>query len=370
MFFKTSVICALLFPFSAFAATVHMGDYFLKGAETASDDLYVLGETVALEGRIVGDAVSLGRSIVSGSTTTNDVLFIGEEVRLSGIVGDDARLLGSAITIEGVVQDDVIAIGQEVRVAPTARIQGSLYVMGGKVRIFGTVAGDARVISGDMELHGEVRGDVEVWGQASFTAPASIGGDFVYHTDGKAAPPVHVTISGKVIIDEREQGGSAFALGGFWGGFFSLRTLMMLALGFALFFFARERSEELLLDLLPNFGARLMRGALIILLLPAAAALLITTVVGIPIALLLGASVLSLIILGWAYGGLLVGAWSERLFFKRSAFPLSYRPVLLGVLMLSVMSLIPFAGPLLHLALTLAAVGSLGTVCYKHLRQN
>jgi len=366
----TLLLALLLLPVSVFAATMRVGDYFLKGAETVSDDLYMLGETAVFEGRILGDAAALARTIFSESTTTGDVLFIGEEVRLRGAVGDDARLLGGTVTIDGVVQDDVVAIGGEVRIAPTARIQGSLYAMGGTVRILGAVLGDARVVSGRMELAGEVAGDMELWGKASFKTPARIGGDFVYHADGKASPPVNVAIAGKVVVDERKEGGRAFSLGGFRGGFLSLRTLMALALGFALLFFARERSEELLLDLLPNVGMRLMRGALIILLLPAAGALLLPTVVGIPLALILGACFLLALMLGWAYAGLLVGAWSERLFFKRSAFPLSYRPVLLGIIFLSVLSAIPMLGPLLNLALSLAAVGSLGTVFYRHLREN
>jgi cytoskeletal protein CcmA (bactofilin family) len=357
-------------PACALAASIQFGDYFLKGAETVQDDLYTLGDTVIFEGRITGDAAALARTIFSESTTTGDVLFVGEEVRLRGAVGDDARLLGGTVTIDGVVEDDVVAIGGEVNIAPNARIRGSLYAMGGTVRIFGSVVGDARVVSGRMELHGEVAGNVELWGTASFKTPARIGGDFVYHTDGKASPPVNVAITGKVVMDEREKGESAFSLGGFRGGFLSLRTLMALALGFALFFFARERSEELLLDLLPNVGMRLTRGALIVLLLPAAGALLFPTVVGIPLTLILGACLLVALLLGWAYAGFLAGAWSERFFFRRSPFPLSYRPVLLGIIFLSVLSAIPVLGPLLHLALSLAAVGSLGTVFYRHMRQN
>jgi hypothetical protein len=223
------------------------------------------------------------------------------------------------------------------------------------------------VLSNKLLLSGAVEGDLELWGEAVFKEPARITGDFIHHTRGKAKPPINVVITGEVIFGEWKSDGVSFQRA-FLGGFFSLKALMMLALGFLLFFLARERTEEVLLETLPNFWMRVLRGFLILILLPIAISIFALSVIGIPIALILGALLLLLLLLSWVYAGLLLGAWSEQIFFKRSAFPLSYRPVLLGIVFLSILSAIPFVGLIIHGMLLLAAAGSLGTVFWNKLR--
>lgn len=361
------LLCALLLPFSASAASVHFGDYFLKGAQNVPDDIYIAGETALFAGSVAGDAFAISRTIFNQGEISGDIFFVGEEMQVKGKILDDARLLGAVITVGGTISDDVVAIGSKVVIEPDARIEGSLYVIGDKVEIHGAVLGDATIFSNRLLLTGTVGGGLELWGRAVFEKTARIGGDFIQHAGGKAAAPVNVTIGGETILDKTERGGAAFP-SSFFGGFFSLKVLMMLALGFALFFFVRERTEEVLLDALPNYWVRVLRGFLITILLPVASLLLFLSVVGIPIALVLAALFLALMLISFACAGILLGALLEQFFFKRSAFPLSYRPVLLGIICLSAISVIPFIGPIIYGILSLAAAGSLGTVFFRKLR--
>ena len=364
---KTLLSIALFLPFSVSAASLHLGDYFLKGAEQISSDLYTIGRTTTIAGTVVGDVTAVGRDIFSTGTISTDALFFGEGVRVEGEVADDVRVVGGVIVIDGTVKGDVVAIGAEVTVENKARIEGSLYAIGGEVVIRGTVLGDTKVLSNDLLLSGTVEGDLELWGTASFEDPARIGGDYIYHTNSPVSPPVKVTITGKIIADEGYGTGSTSSHTRA-GGFFSLRVLMMCALGFALFFLARGRTEEVILEILPNFLARALRGLLVLIILPILSILFIPTIIGIPIALILGALFLLLVLLSWAGSGILFGVWCEQFFFKRSAFPLTYRPVLIGILSLSLISIVPVLGALLHGILILATAGSLATLFFRELR--
>ena len=368
MFKKVLLFLAFAFPFAVSAASIHIGDYFLKGGENAPDDVYAIGKVATFAGSVEGDAISVGRTIFSQSTISGDALFIGEEVRVEGRIQDDARLVGNVVTIDGEVTDDVVAIGSKIIINRGARVGGSFYAAGGEVDIRGTIAGDARVLSGRTTVTGTIGKDLEIWGRTSFEKPAEIGGDLILHAHGRALPPVNVSITGKVILDESGGRVNIFAARSLLGGFFSIQALMLLSLAFALFFVARERSESILVETLPNLWQRALRGLLILIVLPVLVLILLPTVIGIPIAFIFGALLLLLILLSWGYAGMLLGVWSERFFFKRSAFPLSYRPVLLGCIFLSLISLIPFVGPIVHGILIVAVAGSLGTLFFRHIR--
>lgn len=364
------LLAAALLPLGAAASSVHFGDYFLKGAETLSDDVYVMGENAVFAGAVSGDAFAAARAVLSEGEIAGDALFLGETVAFRGKVLDDLRALGAEIEIGGETGDDAVAVGSRVVLSERARIGGTLYAVGQEVDARGAIGGDVRIVAERVRFSGDVSGTLEVWGSdVSFLPPARIGGDFIHHANGKAALPSNVSIGGEVILDEAARTGARFSLAPFLGGFFALRTLMMLALGFALFFLVRERLEETLLDTLANFWPRVLRGALIILLLALSAALLFPTVVGIPLALSLGALLFLLLALSWGYAGILLGALCERPLFKRSPFPLFYRPVFFGIVLLALLSLVPFAGTILYGMLLLAGAGSFGTVFYRHLRR-
>src|SRR3989338_7198436 len=51
----TAVIA--LSPLLAVAASINLGDYFLKGAENAPGDVYAAGETIVFAGSVSGDAL-------------------------------------------------------------------------------------------------------------------------------------------------------------------------------------------------------------------------------------------------------------------------------------------------------------------------
>src|SRR3989338_4344237 len=355
-------------PLFALASSVHFGEYFLKGAEKASDDIYVVGETATFAGSVAGDVVSISRKNFSESEIAGDAFLIGEEVYVQGPVGDDIRIIGGMVTLDGTVKDDVVVIGSKIRIGKAARIEGSLYAVGGEVEMDGTVVGDMKVASAAFRMSGVAEGDTELWGKAVFAQGSRIGGDFIYHTRGKAPAPTNVSITGKTILDEARRGASTGIPNPFSRRFLALKALMMLALGFTLFFFVRDRTEDVLLDILPHFGVRVLRGLLIVILMPLAIILLLPSVIGIPIAILFAASFVVLLLLSWVYAGVLLGAWCERFFFKRSPFPLSYRPVLLGIIFISLISLIPLVGLLFHGILLLAAAGSIGTLFSRYMR--
>lgn len=369
---KKSLLFGVLFlPLAVSAATLHISDdYFLRGSEKATDDLYVLARRATIAGEVRGDAVALGQAISSHGEIGADVLFAGGAVDLRGRVADDARLLGGQIVVSGEVSHDLLAIGPEIEIVSSASVGGDLYAVGERMRMAGKVDGRVRFLGDELRIDGPVAGDVEAWGEVSFGERGKVGGDLIYHAPRELAIPKE-RVAKEVIFDEMPRGGmNALAgLGGFFSGFFSLWALMTLTFGCALLFLARSRTEEVLLDAAGAFWLRVLRGLLIILLVPIAAFFLFVTVVGASLGIALAALLTAAAVASSALAGILLGMAGERVFFKRSAFPLTYRPVLLGGIALAAVSMIPYIGPLIYFLLFFAALGSTGTVFYRHLRE-
>jgi hypothetical protein len=71
-------------------------------------------------------------------------------------------------------------------------------------------------------------------------------------------------------------------------------------------------------------------------------------------------------LLSTAGAGVLLGAGIERFLFRRPPFPLSYRPVLLGILLFSFLFVIPYVGFVINFIAFLAVLGALMTQLYRH----
>ncbi len=363
------LVGVFLIPFAAVAASVSVGgDYFLKGSEKTVDDMYVLADSAVFAGLVAGDAVAAGSLLRTEGEIAGDALFGGERLLLGGKVNDDARLFGAEVVVSGTVADDAVLFGAEVVMLPSATVGGNLYIVGSSAKIRGTVAGSARVFARALTLAGTVAGDMEVWADDIAVAKnALIGGNFIYHAPREVILPSGVRVGGEIIFRETERTPFSFSRVSFGSGFLSLYLLMMLSLGFALFFLARARAEEALLDLSANFWQRVLRGALVCLALLAVVIVSLMSVVGLPLAVLSLALFVALVSLSCALAGLLIGAWLENAFFKRSSFPLSYRPVLLGTLLFGLLALVPFLGFAAQLLIFSAGAGSVATVFYRHL---
>lgn len=358
-----------LFPLAAIAASVHIGsDYFLKGGEKTTEDLYTFGESAMLAGAVSGDAVAIGERVTAAGDISADALLFGREVTLSGNVKDDARLLGAEIAVSGTIGDDLVAIGPRVALFPAASVGGNLYVVGDRAALAGTVTGSVRSFARETRVAGEVGGALETWGIVSFGDGARIGGDFIYHAPKEIAIPAGVVGGEAVFVAERD-GAALSGLSGLFSGLLSLQILATLMFGFALLLFCRERTEEVLLDAELRFWPRVLRGLIIALLVPLAAFSLSASVVGLLLGIALAALFLAALIFSFVFAALLVGSALERFCFKRSPYPLSWRPVLLGTLVLALVSVLPYVGLFVPALLLFAALGGVGTAFYKYLRE-
>lgn len=373
-FLLVSLLAFLLgAPCALFAAETHFDDsYFLKSKEKVAGNLYFFSRSVVLAGDVSGDVVGGALIFQSDSAVLNDLGILGQEVRIGGHIGEDVRAFGGKIVVDGEVLGDVVLVGAQVRISRSAKIRGDVFVAGADASIEGEISGRVKVMSGTVFLGGTVAEDIELWSSEVFVgSDAILKKDFTYHSQSEARIENGSLIEGNTVFDKREKPASAWSIVPvFFSGLISLKILMGLVIAFFLFFLARWRTNEVLLDATDAFFPRMLRGFIIAITTPFVAGLLLFSVIGLPLGIVLVSLYVSALLLSSVIAAFLWGLWLERRLLKRPSEGLAVRPIIIGVFIFYLVGAIPYIGWILALATIFSSLGALGTVFYKHMEQH
>jgi len=298
-----------------------------------------------------------------------------------------------------------VVFGEDVTVEAGEELEGDLVVFGGDVLVKegGRVDGDAAVIGGNVTVSGEVDGDlVAIGGNVELTSTAVIGGDLVA-IGGRFEREEGAVVRGQVVRSLRfgfrfrgiaplrpplaieRWGDVAWRL--FYRFLSALITVLTLtALGLLVVLFLPRQTQvvgqAILAAPLPALGVGLLTGIVALALM----VLLAITICLSPIAFLVGVATFAAGLFGWIAAGLLVG---ERVMEALNGFALEGLPLsvsrsaqarrvrepvplvaaAIGVLLISLLAMVPCIGWLLALFLGLLGLGAVvltrfGTIAY------
>lgn len=219
-------IMALLFiaVVPSAAAQQFMGDneVIIAEGEVVADDLIVGSERFVLNGTVEGDLIVAGSDIEINGTVEGDLMAAGQSVTINGRIADDVRIAGAALTLgpKARVMDDVLALGYSLENRAGSLVNGNLFFAGAQSRLAGHVSNNVHVEAGGLELLGSVGGNVTAIVDDAANAPAispyaftpnapaiptfpwgltmgenaSIGGDFDYSAPTEYSIPIGTVI--------------------------------------------------------------------------------------------------------------------------------------------------------------------------------
>ncbi|MGH6951316.1 MAG: hypothetical protein ACREH4_10605 [Vitreimonas sp.] len=314
-------------------------------AVTATDDVVVAGGNIAVDGSALDHIFVAGRDIAFQNTTARDVFAAGGDIDL----------------ITGEVSDDLVAAGGRLRLAPEARVGGDAVLSGGRLHIAAPIGGDVRAAGGTVELDSAVTGDVRLDGDTIVVGPnARIGGSLTHRGHNVSIDP-QAQIEGETVVLTPPPKPD-------------LRPLKVLGLWFGaaiLFgFFLMAVLVATLLPRLMNDAAHAIRtrplvtlalGLLLAVAAPFAIAALALTMLGLPLAFLVGAvfaALWPLAIVGAVYAGAMLVRMRTPA--GKDAPSAGARALWAGLAMIVfvLLSLIPVLGFLLWLAAYLFGLGA------------
>lgn len=362
-------LAAFILPSTVSAAT-YVNARTVVVAEPPEGNAYLAGTDVTVAVPISGDVSAVGGTLTLAAPTEGDALLAGGTVTVERPVEGDVRILGAQVVVTAPITGDLAIAGGTVIASSTA---SDLRVLGGTVQVTGS-GGKATIYGANVYLSGSFAGDVEVIAtdHLALAEGTQIAGSLKYDAPQQAAIPQTATITNGVIytgasnfLPTVEQA-ETFALAGA-SVFFVVRILAVLIAAAVLagLFpqFSQYVADRALAPSPGRFALLALLGFAVVFAAPVLIFLLLISFVGMAAAFLLLAGYVLLLMLGYLYAGIIAGAALGRNFFKRSF--VTWKLALLGMLVLSLVGLVPVLGKLVVFILFLAATGALVSIAFR-----
>ena len=354
---------ALILPLAAFAADVRSGDDITIGpSDVVTDDLYAFGANVLVQGTVQGDVIAAGSNVTINGHVTGSVMAAGGALTVNGPVDGSVRVAGNRITLGAPVGTDVLVAGSAVTLNPVAEVGRDLLAAGTSMTVQAPVARNVMATGGTLTLGSSVGGAVEATvSNLVIESGASIEGPVAYVSAQPATVSPGANLQQPVQRTEPPTTRSSppWMVGGL-DIFGWLRGFVGLAIFGSLLALAFPRAATTVADTGEHrWLASLGLGFALLVALPVLA---------------LFVFIIGLLIGGWWIGPMLLGVYAMLLVVayvafaewvgltalrinKRTAHPAA--AMLLGVLIVSLVGLIPVLGPLVGLAAVLLGLGAL-----------
>jgi len=319
---------------------------------------------------VAEDFVAFGGSVVTAGQISGDGTLAAGSVYSRAKVSGDLRAFGGSISIEDTILGDLVALGLSVN--NSGRVFGDSFVIAANAVFDNGASGPVTVYANNIALSGDFRGDVDIKasGRVTLAPNTVIRGKLSYESPEPATIPESVSIIG----------GITYTSASYLPDVGTSRILALVSLGF--FLFARILGALILAGLLAGLFPRLaeavserahserLRGILLTMLLgfailvaaPVLIVLLALTFVGIGLSILLVLLYALLVTFAFLYAGILLGSMFARRFLKREE--VLWHDGVFGMLALSLIALVPVAGPLVLFSLTTFSAGALLSIFF------
>jgi cytoskeletal protein CcmA (bactofilin family) len=369
MFVRVVIPFVLLLGAPAVAQDEHPGEVgekdlvSLPADAVINKDYFAYGKRVEISGTVNGDVYVAGGQILVDGQINGDLLAAGGKITISGRVSQDVRVAGGRIAITGVVGRNLTVAGGEVDLTDSAAIHGGVVAAGGSLGLAAPIGGDAMLAAGHVTVSNRVGGSIEVaTGDLRLTSKAAVSGDVTYRSSKTASIDPGATIGGVVVQKSmsefpRPRVGTLLAAAAgalFLAKLVSFVSTLVLGLLFLSLFPRYTRSTIETLKKRPWVSLGL--GFVVLVITPIVALLLLVTLLGAPLALILTA----LYLVGIYLGRVFVILWAGMaLFAWRNKQVRDVWALVVGLVVYSVLTVIPFIGGLVTLFVILFGLGAI-----------
>ena len=256
--------------------------YSLPAGKKHSGNIYTSSRNIQINGNIEGSLYCAASSVlVINGRVSGDVVCLASKVIINGEIGQDLRIAGSDISLNG---DASIASLDKVNLAPESTISKDLQIYGSNTEISGEIGNNAYISSHNLKAGNMVK----------------IGGDLSY----SSADEINFAngqVKGKINYNQVQNNDNA-AL----SVIMIMLMLLVLSMIVVLVVPGRvHRSSEIAKG---NFITVILAGVATVFLVPIVAILLALSVIGIPVAIVMGFAYVIILIMSAPFFVYLLGS--------------------------------------------------------------
>lgn len=350
-----TILLILSIPASAF--TVLQSDEFVGVDTVINDDLYIFGDDIIIQGTVLGDILACGGLLDIPGNVTGDVMACAGTVIINGNVEDDVRVCTGTLIVNGNVGGDLLVFGGNVVVSDDANINGDVIFSSGKMELIGDVGSNIVGESDDVKLAGEVDGNVKLKVDKLTVLPdTKINGMLTYTSPKEVIIPPGTVVKDINFIEKVEYEDEDGMIGSFSVILWFIKYLAMLVIGLLILTLLPNRTEAVAQTIPDRVLMNLAMGFLLIVAGFVGSILLFSTVIGIPLGIMLLFMTFAVL-----YGAkLFFGLWLGKVIFSRLGRETKpWINMALGLLVLFILTSLPWIGFWIYLLVTFIAVGGL-----------
>jgi cytoskeletal protein CcmA (bactofilin family) len=316
--FLTFALCS--FTYAAGDGNVRFGKNVRMSAdETLTGGLIAAGANVEILGKVGGGLKAFGANVLSSGDVQGELRACGANVVLAGKYHSKVKAAGANLTLSGTFDGDVNVRGARITVTPTTVIKGNLIYASADLNLQKGARVKGEVVQQQVMAKKEW---IEKWGRQGL----------------KALIPI-----------------------GIFCWLISLAALIII--GLIIYYVFPKRTNAVINTISESPWKNLWYGFVFLVVVPIAIIISFITVVGIPTGIIAG------ILYGIALyiSTIYMGAWIGRKilgYIKKSMATAYFWPLVVGIIIIGLLTLIPIIGCLIRLFLILFALGAMWVVMW------
>jgi hypothetical protein len=330
--------------------------------ERAPEPVYMTGAEVRIDKAVESDLIAAAGRMHVAAPVTGDAILGAGSLDLNAAVGEDLRAAAGFVTIASRIRGETLIAAGRIVLAPGAELHGYSWLAGSHISLGGMVLASTKIYGRVVSIEGEIYGPLEIIAdRVEIRGSARIYSDVSYSADHEIAIEPGAQISGTVKRTGRKA--SAHATDARAASLKPFRPLLLATLfaaGMLLYVVVPRFVRKSVQVLASAPGKSVALGVALFFSVPPVIVLLLITIIGIPIGIFVAACHVLALIAGYLITGFYIAEGFVRAFRRRR--DAHFWDVLFfaaALVLLALVAIIPYAGPLLLLLAVSAGLGAI-----------
>lgn len=286
----------------------------LERDEIIKGDYITVGDTIDLQGNVDGDVIVAASRVTIAGAVSGDVIAAASDIEISGAVEGDVRVAAVNVTIAGTVGKSLNVWARNITIAPTATVERNAYAVAESLTVGGNIGRNLATRAFRQRIGGAVAGDVRLElgadGSAEILPEAALSGTVTYAAANQNQLESKLAATSTVALQYEAVPLPSAAEHFRWYLFRRIVSLFgLLVVGLVLVSLAPKYVLALAQQFFRQPAWSVWWGLMFAVVTPAAVVALAFTVIGLPLAFMLGALYFISLYLAQVVAGITLGIW-------------------------------------------------------------